>query len=152
MLFTPATPRKFPQFTKDPFNFIDAQDLCLYHPLDDFGTVERCVLPSVLMACVVAFDVVCAGLSYILTGVRSFVTVASLDPDVDMIRMTGYRLGRKSAMAEALMEAAKRVRFHTHTHLHPDTHAHIEYIHTDPYSSSTRRVYRPPDAVIDTKR
>lgn len=36
-------------------------------------------------------------------------TVASLDPDVDMIRMTGYRLGRKSAMAEALMEAAKRV-------------------------------------------
>lgn len=143
MLFTPATPRKFPQFTKDPFNFIDAQDLCLYHPLDDFGTVERCVLPSVLMACVVAFDVVCAGLSYILTGVRSFVTVASLDPDVDMIRMTGYRLGRKSAMAEALMEAAKRVRFHTHTHSHTYTPAkgtHIDnqtHTHTHTHTTDT---------------
>ena len=51
LLFTPATPRKFPQFTKDPFNFIDAQDLCLYHPLDDFGTVERCV--SFLCVCCV---------------------------------------------------------------------------------------------------
>ena len=44
LLFTPATPRKFPTFTKDPFNFLDAQDLALYHPLDDFGTVERCVV------------------------------------------------------------------------------------------------------------
>jgi polyphosphate kinase len=31
-----------------------------------------------------------------------------LDSDVDKIRMTAYRLGRTSAMAEALMEAARR--------------------------------------------
>ena len=58
------------------------------------------------------FRVVCHTDSF-----RSFVTVASLDPDVDMIRMTGYRLGRKSAMAEALMEAAKRVRRDAQTHI-----------------------------------
>lgn len=45
-----------------------------------------------------------------MTASRRFVQAAAMDPAVDQIRMTGYRIGRKSAIAEALLEAAKRVR------------------------------------------
>jgi polyphosphate kinase len=78
LLFTAFNPRKHPAFYKDPFGYLDSQDFALYHPTDDFAAVER------------------------------FLQVAALDPDVDVIRMTAYRLGGKSPMAEALMDAAKR--------------------------------------------
>jgi polyphosphate kinase len=78
LVFTPINPRKYPPFLRDPFGYLDAQDLLLYHPTDDFAAVER------------------------------FVQAAAIDPAVDLIRITGYRIGRKSAIADGLCEAAKR--------------------------------------------
>jgi polyphosphate kinase len=69
--------RKRKLFHKDPLNFLEKQDLVLYHPSDDYGTVV------------------------------SFVQGVAQDPQVNRIRATLYRLGRENPIAEGLLEAAR---------------------------------------------
>ena len=69
--------RKRKLFHKSPLNFLEKQDLVLYHPSDDYGTVV------------------------------SFVQGVARDPQVDRLRATLYRLGRKNPIAEGLLEAAR---------------------------------------------
>ncbi len=69
--------RKRKLFHKNPLNFLEKQDLVLYHPSDDYGTVV------------------------------SFVQGVARDPQVDRLRATLYRLGRKNPIAEGLLEAAR---------------------------------------------
>ncbi len=75
--YAPVEPRGAPDFEADPFGMLDGQDVAFYHPLDDYGAVER------------------------------FVDRAALDPEVDQIRISLYRLGARNPIAEALMRAAE---------------------------------------------
>ncbi len=75
--FEPITPRAAPSFEEDPFGRLDEGDAAFYHPLDDYGIVER------------------------------FVDLAAADPEVDQIRISLYRLGARNPIAEALMRAAR---------------------------------------------
>ncbi len=77
LLFPPLKPRRNRAFDKDPFACLDNSDFAAWHPLDDYGTVER------------------------------FARAAANDPLVDRLRISLYRLGRENAIAEALIEAAK---------------------------------------------
>eukprot|EP01097_Dermamoeba_algensis_P006998 TRINITY_DN4381_c0_g1_i4.p1 TRINITY_DN4381_c0_g1~~TRINITY_DN4381_c0_g1_i4.p1 ORF type:complete len:641 (-),score=106.98 TRINITY_DN4381_c0_g1_i4:267-2189(-) len=78
LLFMPFHFRRYPNFSKDPFSYLYSQDLALWHPKDDFRVVER------------------------------FLESAVHDVSVDKIRITGYRLGRRSKVADLLMEGARR--------------------------------------------
>lgn len=75
--YTPIEPRGAPDFEADPFAVLDERDAAFYHPLDDYGVVER------------------------------FVDRAAADPEVDQIRISLYRLGSRNPIAEALMRAAE---------------------------------------------
>ena len=75
--YEPIEPRGAPEFDDDPFGALDKRDTALYHPLDDYGIVER------------------------------FVERAAVDPEVDRIRISLYRLGARNPIAEALMKAAR---------------------------------------------
>ena len=75
--YEPIEPRGAPEFDDDPFGALDKRDTALYHPLDDYGIVER------------------------------FVERAAVDPEVDHIRISLYRLGARNPIAEALMKAAR---------------------------------------------
>ncbi|MFQ5382297.1 MAG: phospholipase D-like domain-containing protein, partial [Dehalococcoidia bacterium] len=75
--FPPLKSRRNRAFEKDPFTYMDESDYAAWHPLDDYGTVER------------------------------FAQAAAKDPLVDRLRISLYRLGRDNAIAEALIEAAK---------------------------------------------
>eukprot|EP01098_Paradermamoeba_levis_P013413 TRINITY_DN6105_c0_g1_i1.p1 TRINITY_DN6105_c0_g1~~TRINITY_DN6105_c0_g1_i1.p1 ORF type:complete len:642 (+),score=162.64 TRINITY_DN6105_c0_g1_i1:93-2018(+) len=79
LVFPNLQPKKNPAFIRDPFTYLDEQDLILHHPYDDFDMVER------------------------------FLLVAAQDPNVDQIRITGYRLGpHRSVIVGALIDAARR--------------------------------------------
>ena len=73
----PLVPRDAPEFEADPFALLDGRDAAFYHPLDDYGVVER------------------------------FVERAASDPDVDQLRISLYRMGERNAIAEALIRAAR---------------------------------------------
>ena len=75
--YEPIEPQGAPEFDDDPFGALDKRDTALYHPLDDYGIVER------------------------------FVERAAVDPEVDRIRISLYRLGARNPIAEALMKAAR---------------------------------------------
>ncbi len=75
--YQPFVQRKRTKFHTHPFGFIEKQDMALYHPSDDYNTVVH------------------------------FVMAAAIDPEVDKIRATLYRLGRDNPIAEALLTAAK---------------------------------------------
>ncbi len=75
--YEPIEPRGAPDFEADPFGALDERDTALYHPLDDYGIVER------------------------------FVERAAVNPEVDRIRISLYRLGARNPIAEALMKAAR---------------------------------------------
>ena len=75
--YTRIQPRGAPDFEADPFGALDERDAAFYHPLDDYGVVER------------------------------FVERAAADPEVDQIRISLYRLGARNPIAEALMDAAR---------------------------------------------
>ncbi|MER3554591.1 MAG: RNA degradosome polyphosphate kinase [Meiothermus sp.] len=75
--FAPITPEKPKGFAKDPFGFLDRRDLLLYHPFEDYNTVE------------------------------AFALAAARDPKVEAMRATLYRIGRDNGIAEALIVAAK---------------------------------------------
>ncbi|MEY4532205.1 MAG: hypothetical protein RLZZ156_2928 [Deinococcota bacterium] len=75
--FKPFVQRKRTKFHTTPFGFIEKKDMVLYHPSDDYNTVVH------------------------------FVEAAAIDPEVDKIRATLYRLGRDNPIAEALLLAAK---------------------------------------------
>ena len=75
--YEPIEPRGAPEFDDDPFGALDKRDTALYHPLDDYGIVER------------------------------FVERAAVDPEVDRCRISLYRLGARNPIAEALMKAAR---------------------------------------------
>ena len=74
--FSPDPIRKRSKFHKTPFGYLEKQDLALYHPSDDYGTVVN------------------------------FVTDAAGDPQTEVMRATLYRLGHNNPIAEALLEAA----------------------------------------------
>lgn len=75
--FTPILIEKPKGFAKDPFAFLDRRDLLLYHPFEDYGTVE------------------------------TFALAAARDLKVGVLRATLYRIGRENGIAEALILAAK---------------------------------------------
>ncbi len=75
--FEPQPPRKRSKFHAAPFSYLEKEDLALYHPADDYGTVVN------------------------------FVLEAAQNPDVSAIRATLYRLGQNNPIAAALLEAAK---------------------------------------------
>ncbi len=70
--------RRHRSFTRQPFVSLRVKDFALYHPHDDYSTVV------------------------------DFLASASRDPKVKKVRATLYRLGQRSPIAEALVEAAKR--------------------------------------------
>lgn len=74
--FPPLKPRRKRSFERDPFGHMDSRDTALYHPLDDYGTVER------------------------------FARTAAKDPEVDQLRISLYCLGKRNVIAESLIEAA----------------------------------------------
>jgi polyphosphate kinase len=76
--FKPLAHRKRTKFHQNPSAYLEKQDLALYHPSDDYGTVVN------------------------------FAMGAARDPQVTAMRATLYRLGRNNPIAEALLEAAKR--------------------------------------------
>ncbi len=69
--------RKRKLFHKRPLAYLEEQDLALYHPSDDYGTVVE------------------------------FVTGVARDPQVTRLRATLYRLGEHNPIAEGLLEAAR---------------------------------------------
>jgi polyphosphate kinase len=69
--------RKRKLFHKRPLAYLEEQDLALYHPSDDYGTVVE------------------------------FVTGVARDPQVTRLRATLYRLGENNPIAEGLLEAAR---------------------------------------------
>ncbi|MCY4393253.1 MAG: polyphosphate kinase [Chloroflexi bacterium] len=75
--YEPIEPRGAPEFQSDPFGVLDERDAAFYHPLDDYAVVE------------------------------GFVDRAAVDPEVDQIRISLYRLGARNPIAEALMRAAE---------------------------------------------
>jgi polyphosphate kinase len=75
--FEPRPPRKRSKFHAAPFAYLEKEDLALYHPADDYGTVVN------------------------------FVLEAAQNPEVTAIRATLYRLGHNNPIAEALLEGAK---------------------------------------------
>lgn len=75
--FPPLTPKQPGAFLKNPWSYLDQRDLLLYHPYDDYGTVE------------------------------TFMDVAARDPQVTMLRATLYKLGKENRLAESLMAAAR---------------------------------------------
>ncbi len=75
--FAPTKMIKPKGFAADPWAFLEKRDLVQYHPFDDYDTVE------------------------------SFALSAALDPKVQTMRATLYRIGRVNGIAEALIEAAK---------------------------------------------
>ncbi|MDX2007143.1 MAG: polyphosphate kinase [Meiothermus sp.] len=76
-LFPPLKPLKPKGFAAKPFAYLSQRDLVLYHPFEDYGSVE------------------------------AFALEAAKDPKVEVMRATMYRIGRKNGIAEALMQAAK---------------------------------------------
>ncbi len=76
--FQPLPPRKRSKFHQNSSGYLEKQDLALYHPSDDYGTVVN------------------------------FALSMARDPQVTTMRATLYRLGRNNPIAEALLEAAKR--------------------------------------------
>lgn len=75
--FPPARFRRRRKFIADPFARVADRDIALYHPLDDYGMVEH------------------------------FVEKAASDPEVDRIRISLYRLGRRNRIADSLIAAAR---------------------------------------------
>jgi polyphosphate kinase len=75
--FKPNPIRKRAKFQGAPFAYLEKQDLALYHPSDDYGTVV------------------------------GFVQAVAKDPRTESIRATLYRLGRNNPIAEGLLEAAR---------------------------------------------
>jgi polyphosphate kinase len=75
--FSPVPIRKRKLFHKNPLAYLEKQDLALYHPSDDYGTVVE------------------------------FVTGVARDPQVTRLRATLYRLGKNNPIAEGLLEAAR---------------------------------------------
>jgi polyphosphate kinase len=75
--FERLKPSKPKGFSHDPWSFLERRDLVLYHPFEDYGMVE------------------------------AFALSAARDPQVQAMRATLYRIGRKNGIAEALLEAAK---------------------------------------------
>lgn len=75
--FVPLEFRKPKGFIKDPWSYLDHRDLVLYHPFEEYGTVE------------------------------AFALSAAKDPKVEAMRATMYRIGRNNGIAEALIQAAK---------------------------------------------
>jgi len=75
--FAPLRIEKPKGFAKDPFSYLNQRDLVLYHPFEDYGTVE------------------------------AFALAAARDPKVETMRATLYRIGKQNGVAEALIEAAK---------------------------------------------
>jgi polyphosphate kinase len=75
--FKPNPIRKRSKFQSAPFTYLEKQDLALYHPSDDYGTVVQ------------------------------FVQAVAKDPRTESIRATLYRLGRNNPIAEGLLEAAR---------------------------------------------
>ena len=75
--FAPLVAEKPKGFAKDPWSFLNRRDLVLYHPFEDYGTVE------------------------------TFALAAAKDPKVEAMRATMYRIGRDNGIAEALIQAAK---------------------------------------------
>ena len=75
--YPPLAPRGAPDFEADPFALLDERDAAFYHPLDDYGVVER------------------------------FVDRAAADPEVDQLRISLYRMGARNPIAEGLMRAAR---------------------------------------------
>ena len=75
--FEPLKPRRRRAFERDPYGYMDERDMALYHPLDDYRTVER------------------------------YAESAAADPDVDRIRISLYRLGPNNSIADALVGAAE---------------------------------------------
>ena len=78
LVFPRVRPRRRRNFERDPFGYLDQGDIALYHPLDDYGTVER------------------------------FAQLAAEDPAVDQIRISLYRIGASNSIADALITASKR--------------------------------------------
>ncbi len=78
LLLPPFSPRILPPLdTQNIFDAIKSEDIVLYHPYDSFEPVV------------------------------SFITKAAVDPDVIAIRMTLYRVGRRSPIVKALIDSAK---------------------------------------------
>ena len=75
--FERLKPSKPKGFSRDPWNFLERRDLILYHPFEEYGMVE------------------------------AFALSAARDPQVQAMRATLYRIGRKNGIAEALLEAAR---------------------------------------------
>lgn len=75
--FVPLEFRKPKGFIKDPWSYLGHRDLVLYHPFEEYGTVE------------------------------AFALSAAKDPKVEAMRATMYRIGRNNGIAEALIQAAK---------------------------------------------
>lgn len=75
--FPPLTPEQPSSFLKHPWNYLEQRDLLLYHPFQDYGTVE------------------------------SFMDLAARDPQVTLLRATLYKLGKENRLAESLMAAAR---------------------------------------------
>lgn len=75
--FVRHKPSKPKGFGRNPWDFLERRDLILYHPFEDYGTVE------------------------------SFAMGAARDPQVQAMRATLYRIGRTNGIADALLEAAK---------------------------------------------
>jgi polyphosphate kinase len=75
--FERQKPSKPKGFIRNPWDFLEKRDLILYHPFEDYGMVE------------------------------SFAMTAARDPQVQAMRATLYRIGRKNGIADALLEAAK---------------------------------------------
>ena len=78
LILPPYTPKTLPPLNSDDiFSAIEKQDILLYHPYDSFDPVVK------------------------------FIQQASIDPNTIAIRMTLYRVGPKSPIIKALIEAVR---------------------------------------------
>lgn len=75
--FKPIKPKKPKSFIEDPFAYLSRRDLLLYHPFEDYASVE------------------------------AFFRAAARDPKVEALRATLYRIGQENGIAQSLIEAAK---------------------------------------------
>lgn len=75
--FKPLVIEKPKGFAKDPFAYLNRRDLLLYHPFEDYGSVE------------------------------TFAQMAAQDPKVEAMRATLYRIGEENGIARSLIQAAK---------------------------------------------
>ncbi|WP_337845129.1 phospholipase D-like domain-containing protein [Thermus sp.] len=70
-------PRRPQGFLQDPWAYLEARDPALFHPFEDYRAVE------------------------------AFAWEAALDPEVEALWATLYRIGEANALAEALIQAAR---------------------------------------------